>query len=76
MINEFDSIILLHDMPEHGLKAGDIGAVVHVYHGDQAFEVEFVNGEGRTVALVTLTSEDVRPMLPNEILHVRELETA
>ena len=56
--------------------AVDIGAVVHVYSKEKAYEVEFVNGEGHTVALVTLAPTDVRTMQSNEILHVRLLETA
>jgi hypothetical protein len=54
---------------------GDIGAVVHVYKDESAYEVEFVTGEGETVALLTLTSQDIRPMHEREILHVRELIT-
>ena len=76
MLKELDTVILLHDMPEHGLKRGDIGAVVHVYQDESAYEVEFVEGSGRTVALVTLTDRDVRLMRQNEILHVRVLEAA
>ncbi|MCL0065495.1 DUF4926 domain-containing protein [Dehalococcoidia bacterium] len=55
------------------MKRGDIGAVVHCYKDNLAFEVEFVTGEGKTVALLTLTREDIRPMGRKEILHVRDL---
>lgn len=41
MFQELDTIVLTHDIPEHGLKHGDIGAVVHCYKDDTAFEVEF-----------------------------------
>jgi hypothetical protein len=27
---ELDTVVLTHDVPEHGLKEGDIGAIVHV----------------------------------------------
>lgn len=73
MIRELDTIVLTHDLPEHSLKCGDVGAVVHCYSDSKAYEVEFVAAEGRTVAVVTLTREDVRPMERDEILHVREL---
>lgn len=73
MIKELDTIVLSHDVKEFGLKQGDIGAVVHVYNGDSAYEVEFVTGEGDTLAVLTLTAEDVRPMKEHEILHVREI---
>ena len=76
MINELDTIVLSHDVEPYGLEKGDIGAVVHVYKDEAAYEVEFVTGEGETVAVLTLTLEDIRPMSEREILHVRELITA
>lgn len=36
-------------------------------------EVEFVSGEGRTIAVATLTEADIRPMRREEILHMRAL---
>ena len=76
MISELDTIVLSHDLDEYGLKQGDIGAVVQVYKNGAAYEVEFVTGEGETVAVLTLTPQDIRPMREREILHVRELITA
>lgn len=76
MIQELDTVVLAHDIEQYGLKKGDIGAVVHCYSKGEAFEVEFVTGEGDTVAVLTLTSEDMRPMYRREILHVRELMAA
>ncbi len=73
MIRELDTVVLTHDIEEHGLQRGDMGAVVHDYQDGQTFEVEFVSAEGRTVALLTLTSADIRPMRGPEILHAREL---
>ena len=76
MIDELDTVILSHDIDEYGLKDGDIGAVVHCYSDGLAFEVEFVTGEGETVAVLTLNSQDIRPMHGNEIFHVREMISA
>ena len=76
MIRELDTVILTHDIIEHGLKRDDVGAVVHCYKDNRAFEVEFVSGEGETVALLTLTPNDIRPMRRREILSVRELAIA
>jgi Domain of unknown function (DUF4926) len=72
MIAELDTIVLRRNVPEYGLAAGDVGAVVYRHRGD-AFEVEFVTGGGETVALLTLTAGDLRPIGPTEILHAREL---
>jgi hypothetical protein len=76
MIKELDAVVLTRDVEEHGLKRGDIGAVVHCYADGSAFEVEFVTAEGRTVAVLTLSPEDIRPMSDKEILHVREIARA
>ncbi len=70
-----DAVVLEKDMPDHGLKRGDIGAVVELYDPD-GLEVEFVAGSGRTQALVTLKLDDVRPVADNEILAVRALIAA
>jgi hypothetical protein len=72
MIKELNSVVLTHDIEEYGLKKGDIGAVVHCYSDGNAFEVEFITAEGRTIAVLTLTSTDIRLMSNKEILHVRE----
>ena len=76
MIRELDTVVLTRDLEEHGLKKGDVGAAVHCYRDDSAFEVEFVTAEGKTVAVLTLTTADVRPMQSDEILHVRPLASA
>lgn len=62
MIEELDTVVLLRDVEAHGLKCGDIGAVVHRYKSGDAFEVEFVTGEGETVGVLTLNRDNVRPM--------------
>ena len=76
MIGELDTIVLTHDVKEHGLERGDVGAVVHCYPDGNAFEVEFVTGEGNTAAVLTLTGSDIRPMGKGEILHAREFTAA
>ncbi len=62
MIKELDTVVLKRNVPEYGLVYGDIGAVVHTYENNKELEVEFVTGEGDTVAVVTLVYDDVRAM--------------
>ena len=76
MIREMDLVVLNHDISEHGLKAGDIGTVVHCYIGNAAFEVEFVTAEGKTLALLTLPANEVRTRQNSEILHARVVDDA
>ena len=75
-IKELDTVVLNRNIEEHGLKKGDVGAVVHSYEGGTAFEVEFVTADGRTVAVIPLEIGDIRLMKEKEILHVRELASS
>ncbi|KKQ75410.1 MAG: hypothetical protein US96_C0011G0008 [Candidatus Woesebacteria bacterium GW2011_GWB1_38_5b] len=71
MFEELETVILKRDIAEYGLRAGDMGAVVNTYEDGKTIEVEFVTATGKTVALVTLKSSDVRRVSKNDILHVR-----
>ncbi len=71
MLKELDTVVLIHAIKEKGLTRGDIGTIVHLYEENKAYEVEFVTAEGKTIAVLTLTSRDIRPMERSEILHVR-----
>ncbi len=51
-----DVIELLVDLPEATLQAGDQGTIVEIY-SDRAYEVEFANAEGETLALQVLEPE-------------------
>lgn len=57
--NLLDVVVLTRDLPAHGLRRGDLGAVVEL-RGPEAFVVEFVAVSGRTQALVTLAPSDIR----------------
>ena len=65
-----DTVVLDRELPEHGLRKGDLGTVVEVYEPD-GLEVEFVTASGRTVALVTLNVRDVRPAADDDLMSVR-----
>jgi len=68
--HELDTVVLVRDVPEVGLRTGDLGAIVQTY-GDEAVEVEFVTASGRTQALLTLPIQDVRAVRDNDVLAVR-----
>lgn len=65
-----DTVVLDRDLPEHGLRRGDLGVVVEVYEPD-GLEVEFVTAAGRTAALVTLNVRDVRAVADDDLVSVR-----
>lgn len=73
MIKEHDRIVLLKDLPEDGLQAGDVGTVIHIHRQGEAFEVEFMTLDGGTVAVITLLSSQIRAVSKRDITHVREL---
>ena len=68
-----DTVVLARDLDEHGLCAGDLGAIVEVYPPD-GLEVEFVTASGRTSALVTLKETDVRPIADTDLVSVRSVK--
>lgn len=72
MIEEHDLVVLTRDVPEHALRSGDVGTAVGLHEGG-GYEVEFVRAAGGTLAVLTLTEADLRPMRGAEILHVRDL---
>ncbi len=61
-IPELAVVALTRDLPEHNLQAGDQGAVVMVYNNGEAYEVEFVDQEGYTTALLTHPPAARRPV--------------
>ena len=73
MLHEHDRGLLTAPLPEEGLEAGDIGAVVHIYPRAEAYEIEFVTLTGQTDAVATVPAEKVRPVGSGEIPHAREL---
>jgi len=76
MIAELDCVALTVDLPEHGLTAGDVGAVMHVYKGDKSFMVEFTTFDGSTVAVTKVSAAQIRSLSGNEIHHTRKFEPA
>ena len=50
-----------------------MGTVVHIYGDGEAYEVEFVTLEGRTAAVVTLETSQVRPVGEREMTHARKM---
>jgi hypothetical protein len=71
MIQELDRIVLANDLPEYGLKEGDIGTVILVHQHGKGYEVEFVTLDGETVAVISLFATQVRPIGRGEIAQAR-----
>ncbi|MGQ0643836.1 MAG: DUF4926 domain-containing protein [Gemmatimonadaceae bacterium] len=72
-LRELDTVVLERDLPNHGLRRGDVGAVVQI-HSATAVEVEFVRASGQTQALVELAGSDLRPVSDDDLLAVRHID--
>jgi Domain of unknown function (DUF4926) len=76
MIKEHDQVVLTSDLAEGGMKAGDVGTVVHLHQHGEAYEVEFFTLNGKTAAIATVLSSQLRPVSPRDITHARTSEVA
>ncbi|GAB3504284.1 hypothetical protein GCM10027341_34360 [Spirosoma knui] len=73
-MNERDLVALLIDLPEAGLFRGNVGTVALIHGNQKGFEVEFVNAGGRTIAVETLSLNQIRKIEQEQaILHVSQL---
>ena len=72
MLQETELAVLTIDLPEYGLKAGDVGTVVLV-HGRKGYEVEFMTLDGEMVAVTSLQAAQVRPIGSREVAHARSI---
>lgn len=72
-----DTVIAAANFPEHKVLAGDLGAIVEIYSVPSlAYEVEFVNPDGSTRALLTLAPSQVRRLSSADVLTTRQTALA
>ena len=69
-LKNLECVVLKRDVPESGLRKGDVGTVVETYPNG-GLEVEFVTATGSTVAVVTLNEGDVRAATSTDVLAAR-----
>ena len=72
-MSNFETVVLTENLPEHKLKSGDVGTIVHTHDDGEAYVVEFITYGGNTVAVVTLTSDQIRPAQKTEMPHARAI---
>ena len=63
MFKELEIVELTHNIKSHNLKEGTKGTIVEIYNDDKAYEVEFVAPDGKTIGLLTLMPNDIRPIM-------------
>ena len=63
MFKEHEQIVLTAEVcGDEGeeLKPGDVGAIIHIHPGEEAFVVEFMSLDGETVAIATVLPSQAR----------------
>jgi hypothetical protein len=76
----YKDVILTIDMPDEGLRAGDIGTVVerHQVSGvaEVGYSVEFFDMTGHTVAVITVPADNLRLPTSADRPSVREYSSS
>lgn len=70
---DLEPVVLDVDIPEHGLPKRSLGAVVHVYSRD-TYEIEFVAASGKTAAVLTLHSAQLRKATDDDLICVSRIQ--
>lgn len=76
----YEQVALRRDVPDDGLKAGDVATLVDIVPGPpgrpQGAVIEVFNAPGQTVCVTSVSVEDVEPLREDEVLSVRRLARA
>ena len=71
----YTRMALSADLPEHGLRRGDVATLVEHHPGrpgqEDGYSLEVFNAVGDTVAVVTVRESQVEPLTADELLSVR-----
>ena len=74
----FKEAVLTRDIPELGLKKGDIATIVDFHpseEGEAGYTLEVFNALGETVAVVTVPESALRLLRKNDMPSVRSIES-
>jgi hypothetical protein len=76
----YQEVALTRDLPEYGLRVGDIAVLVdfvpHPSNGEEGCVLEVFNAVGESFAVIAVPSSAVEVLRPDEILTVRLLAKA
>ena len=71
-----DRVVLLDDVPDHGLAAGDVGSVEAVSEDGVGYQLGFTTATGHVYTWrVGVTAAQIRLLQKSDLPHVRELES-
>ena len=75
-IDLFKRVALRVDIPEHGLRKGDVATIVEHLpgkNGDDGYALEVFNAIGESIAVVTTPESAVEPLTADKMPAVRPL---
>lgn len=76
----YQEVAVTRDLPEHGLRAGDIAMLVdfvpHPSDGEEGCVLEFFNAIGESFITIAVLISVVETLRSDEVLSVRPLEKA
>ena len=75
----YTDAVLTRDLLSHNLRAGDVVKVVDHHSapsGKEAYSIEVFNTLGETIAVTSVDSTDLEPLLANEVFSVRKFSVA
>jgi len=75
----FEEVVLTKDIPERGLKKGDVATIVEhhpISDGEDGYSLELFNALGDTIAVITVPESAIEPLTEDEIFSIRSLAIA
>ncbi len=80
MMDLYQEVALTRDLPEYGLRAGDVATLVdfvpHPSGGEEGCILEVFNATGESIVAIAVPIAAIAALRPDEILTVRPLATA
>jgi hypothetical protein len=79
-IELYQEVALTRDLPEHGLRSGDVAMLVdfvpHPTNGEEGCVLEVFNAIGESIVVIAVPISAVEILRQDEILSVRSLAKA
>ncbi len=76
----YTQAVLTIDLPDYGLKIGDLVTLVEFLEGNETLEsayvVEVFDAIGQTLAVLTVAEKNLTHLQAGEVLSVRKLQAA
>lgn len=74
----YERVALKRDVPEHGIRRGDVAVLVdrvaHPSGGEEGCILEVFNALGESRAVIIVRASDIEPLQADEVLAVRRLK--